>query len=109
MTATSEARPPAYGLRVTVEVDKVIVRALDSSGRGLPLGALLVPIEQDGERFRMVGPGGGLEFCSLEQPERDYKVAVARELSKKKPASEEDMVTLYLFEVPRAKWPPGTQ
>src|SRR5215210_857242 len=107
MTATSEARPPAYGVRVTVDVDKVTVRALDSSGRGLPVGVLLVPVEQQGERFRMAEPGGGLEFCSLEQPKREHQIA--REFSKKKPASEEDMVTLYPFEVSRAKWPLGPQ
>jgi hypothetical protein len=83
------------------EADKVIVRALDSSGRGLPLGALFVPVEQDGERFRMVGPG--LRVPLPERPERDRKVA--RELSKQKPVLEEDIVTLYLFEVPRADWP----
>jgi choline dehydrogenase-like flavoprotein len=106
-TKASEARTPAYGLRVTNEADNVIVRALDSSGRGLPLGALFVPVHQEGERFRMVkwGNGPGLRVYPPERPEREREVA--RELSKKKPVPEEDIVTLYAFEVPHAEWPPG--
>jgi hypothetical protein len=104
MMLPSEARAPAYGLRVTVGAEKVIVRALDSSGRGPPLGAVFVPVEQAGESFHMVGPKSPSCYYP-KRPER--KGSVARELSKKTQVLEEDIVTLYIFEVPRAEWPSG--
>ena len=101
----SEARTPAYGLRVAVERGKVIVRALDSSGRGDALGALLVPVEQVGARFRMVGPDHlpDLTPYSLGLAERQRRVA--REPSKEEPVPEEDFVAPYIFEVPLDDWP----
>lgn len=103
-TKASEARAPAYGLRVTEADDKIIVCTLDSSGRGLPLGALFVPVEPEGESFRRVGVDDSPYLRPYPTERRERKVA--RELSKKKPVRDED-VTLHTFEVPSESWPPG--
>jgi hypothetical protein len=55
----------------------------------------------------MVGPDNGLVSYSFEQRESRFKIA--RELSKKKPMPEDDIVTLHQFEVPCAKWPSGSR
>jgi cholesterol oxidase len=107
-TKACEARAPACGLRVAAEADKITVLALDASGRGRPLGAVFVSVEQENERFRMVERNEGPGFTIFPHlPERASQVA--QKLSEKKPVHEEEIVTLYVFEVPRAEWPPGPQ
>jgi hypothetical protein len=103
----SEARTPAHGLRVSADDENFIVRALDSSGRGRPLKALVVPVEQQGDRFRLVEPEDALgsRIYDAEWPEIAPELCqMKRELSKKKPVPEE-MVTLYSIKVKKSEWP----
>jgi len=88
-----QAIAPAFGMRVRVEADKIVVQACDSAGRGPPRRALLVPVKQQGDRLCM--PNGiPTSHIDLE----NAGVAIVNNLR-------QDVSLPYLFEVPRGSWP----
>jgi hypothetical protein len=109
----SEARAPAYGLRVEFRNDSVLLRTLDGSGRGTPLEAVFVPVVQEGDRLRIDDRS---TFAATPSSFKPYLPAGAHVspstqkkpvLSKGPVAKEEAPVAPRLFEVPRLEWPDG--
>src|SRR5687768_10821493 len=104
-TKSSEARAPVYGLRLTIGAGKVMVRTLDSRGRGRAVGALFVPVVQMDERLRVDANSSFVAI--LDEPATSStaspptrKTKIPRELSKKLVPEEEDLVAPRLFAVP---------
>jgi len=109
----SEARAPAYGLRVQVTEDSILVRTLDGSGRGEPLSALFVPVVQEADglhiedRPTVAASSQPLQSYSPDDAHVPRKTQKQRVLSKKPVAEEEESVAPCLFKVPLDEWPEG--
>jgi hypothetical protein len=93
-----QAIAPAFGVRVAVEADKILVQACDSAGRGRPRGALLVPVKQQGDRLHMLRPNCPPGMPTSHKDLKDAGVYMGKNLR-------QDLSLPYLFEVPRECWP----
>ncbi|MBZ9896857.1 alkaline phosphatase D family protein [Mesorhizobium sp. BR1-1-6] len=98
----SEARAPAFGVRVEVEAGKILVQAADSGGRGLPHAAFIVPVYAKRDRLHMIGPP--VTSRGDEKGQRDDSLYNSLpHYYIKQPASP------YVFEVPLHEWPEAQQ
>ncbi|CAN7757529.1 alkaline phosphatase D family protein [Mesorhizobium sp. LjNodule214] len=91
----SEARAPAFGVRVEVEEGKIRVQAADSGGRGFPHAAFIVPVLAKGDRLHRIDPPATNSGDEKGDSLPGYHI--------------DQTASPFVFEVPLHEWPKAEQ
>ena len=100
-----EAVGPAFGVRIRVlkKAAKVLIQASDSSGRGAPLRALIVPVKRLSKNFSFDGGPRGHEIPSSYEDLQAAGVRICKPIKSRRRKREENWP--WFFELGYASWP----
>jgi choline dehydrogenase-like flavoprotein len=104
-SSSCQAIAPAFGVRARIlkMAAKIRLQACDSSGRGPPLRAMVVPIRQEGTRFAFDGKGGVAAVPDSYKLLRSAGVCICKPIKVRKRKRESNWP--WFFEIPYESWP----
>jgi cholesterol oxidase len=100
-----QAVAPAYGVRLRVleYAGKIRILACDSTGRGRPRRALIIPVKQQGERLTVLHRNGTSGMPTTHRSLKSAGVCVGKPVRRRK--RKRTQISPYSFDVALEDWP----
>ncbi|VIO73308.1 Cholesterol oxidase [Bradyrhizobium ivorense] len=101
--ASYRAFAPAFGVRAQIleKAGTIRIQACDGAGRGSPLKALVLPVQQAGERFVILQRDGKIGIPNDDASLLQAGACILDPITKRK----QEIGLPRFFEVPKADWP----